>query len=69
MTHPTYFDVLARMLRAMGATADEADRWAMAKAGVYRYKDIYRYTLYRYNTGIISKVRYNAAFCGISPAV
>jgi hypothetical protein len=27
MIHPTYFDVLARMLRAMGATAEEADRW------------------------------------------
>jgi hypothetical protein len=26
MIHPTYFDVLARMLRAMGATVEEADR-------------------------------------------
>jgi hypothetical protein len=30
MIHPTFFDALARMLRAMGATADEADRWALA---------------------------------------
>jgi hypothetical protein len=27
MIHPTYFDVLARMLLAMGATLEEADRW------------------------------------------
>lgn len=29
MSQPTHFDALARMMRALGATADEADRWTM----------------------------------------
>jgi hypothetical protein len=29
MSQPTFFDALVRMMRALGATADEADQWAV----------------------------------------